>query len=639
MSKIILKGRKMIILVSLFIFSLIIVANPFLISVKASEEVRVAEIPIPAVAETDQGRYGVIAYLMVKIVPGTGHVYIETWPLTMVDMQASARIAAKIGFEIASKFKNIGTFDNWDFMYTIYSDSPIVGGPSAGGAMTVATVAALLGMPIKEGVIMTGMINPDGTIGAVGGIKEKVDAAAQINASIFLVPYGQIITQEYVTKEYKIGPFTYKETKVMNVNISEYAREKYNMTVFQVLTIYDAVSYFLDLNISKTDLEDYLTYLNMFIKIDSMKDDAYASIISAEELLNNTLSELSSFTKFRYSDEINKARELIQQAKEAYNNGMYYSTISLIFQANTTISFLNNLILAGSDLDKYIRNLVKRLEENITAIKTALTTDNITDGMIAAQMRILDAEESLRRAQSYYREGDLINTLKELSYAQERLKSAYFWLNYSGARFDIHSIKDEFSDELSFAILLYLYISSMYGSGSSREIYQYIELAENAYSENLLGAAFMYAAQARAMAEAFLDILGMSEEYLRDKIAYLKGIAINQIEELTRQSLFPIISMSYLEYSHYFLQTRDYSLAMGFIKLSLSWAKTYMTFGEPCNATINITIPPLSPISQNESENNTSPFEEEYSMDSRIIFVAVLMFVVFIATFYLITRR
>jgi len=639
MLKVKIKVRKKAMLASILIFTLIIFINPFLVSIKASEEFRVAEIPIPAVAETDQGRYGVIAYLTVKVTPGAGHVYIETWPLTMVDMQASARIAAKIGFEIASKFKKLGTFDDWDFMYTIYSDSPIIGGPSAGGAMTIATIAALLGMHINESVVMTGMINPDGTIGAVGGIKEKVDAAAKINASTFLVPYGQIITQEYVVKEYNIGPFTYKETKVVNVNISEYAMERYNMNVAQVLTIYDAVSYFLDLNVSKTNLKEYLTYLDTYIKIDSMKKDAYASIISAEETLNITLSKMSSLAKFMYSDEINKAKELIQQAKDAYNAGMYYSAISLTFQANTTISFLSNIVSAGSDIDGYISDLAKRLEEEINATKTALTVNNLTDGIIAAQMRILDAEESLKLAQTYYKEGDLITTLRQLSYAQERIKSAYFWLNYTGARFDLDSIKNEFSDELSFALLLYLYISSMYGTESSRDIYKYIELAQNAYSENLLGAAFMYAVQARAMAEAFLDILGMSEKYLRDKIAYLKGVAINQIDELIRQGLFPTLSVSYLEYSHYFLQTKDYSPTMEFIKLSLSWVEMYRTFGEPCNATINVTIPTLPQTTQNESGNNSNLLEEEYNVDSRVIFVVILMFVIFIATFYAITRR
>ncbi|HEC96342.1 MAG TPA: hypothetical protein ENI59_01535 [Euryarchaeota archaeon] len=525
-------------------------------------------------------------------------------------------------------------------MYTVYSDSPIIGGPSAGGAMTVATVAALLGMSIKEGVIMTGMINPDGTIGAVGGIKEKIDAAASINATIFLVPYGQIITQEYVTKEYKIGPFTYQETSIVNVNVSEYAKEKYNMSVFQVLTIYDAISYFLDINISKTNLNDYLKYLDTFVRIDSLKEEAYASIISAENSLNTTVSGLNSFIRFAYSEEINKAKQLIQEAKEAYTEGMYYSAISLIFQANTTLSFLNNLNSAGADLDNYIENMVRYLEQNITAMKALLNVSNITDGMIAAQMRILDAEESLKRAQTYYREGDLINTLKELSYAQERFKSAYFWLKYSGARFDVSTIKKEFSDEFSFATLLYLYISSMYGSQTSNEIYRYIQLAENAYSENLLGAAYMYAAQARAMAEAFLDTLGMSSEYLRDKVAYLKGIAITQISELNRKNITPILSTSYLEYSHYFLQKGDYPLAIGFIKLSHTWSETYLTFGRSLNMSINITIPSASPTSQNESYNNTTaPSEEEYAIDSRIILVTVLMFIVFVATFYYITRR
>jgi hypothetical protein len=66
-----------------------------------------------------------------------------------------------------------------------------IDGPSAGGLLTTALVAALLGDSVRPDATMTGIINPDGTIGPVGGIPHKIDGAAERGKKLVLVPYGQ----------------------------------------------------------------------------------------------------------------------------------------------------------------------------------------------------------------------------------------------------------------------------------------------------------------------------------------------------------------------------------------------------------------------------------------------------------------
>ncbi|MDI3340697.1 MAG: hypothetical protein QJR03_09210 [Sphaerobacter sp.] len=66
-----------------------------------------------------------------------------------------------------------------------------IDGPSAGGLMTVAVLAGYLGDTIRPDVTMTGTINPDGTIGPVGGIPHKLEGAAQAGKTLVLVPGGQ----------------------------------------------------------------------------------------------------------------------------------------------------------------------------------------------------------------------------------------------------------------------------------------------------------------------------------------------------------------------------------------------------------------------------------------------------------------
>lgn len=65
-----------------------------------------------------------------------------------------------------------------------------IDGPSAGGLMTIGVIAALRGDKIREDSAMTGTINPDATIGPVGGITHKIEGAAAAGKKLVLIPYG-----------------------------------------------------------------------------------------------------------------------------------------------------------------------------------------------------------------------------------------------------------------------------------------------------------------------------------------------------------------------------------------------------------------------------------------------------------------
>ncbi len=64
-------------------------------------------------------------------------------------------------------------------------------GPSAGAVMTVGFAALLKGDRIQRGIAMTGTITQDGTIGPVGGIPDKIRAAAREGYRTILIPEGQ----------------------------------------------------------------------------------------------------------------------------------------------------------------------------------------------------------------------------------------------------------------------------------------------------------------------------------------------------------------------------------------------------------------------------------------------------------------
>lgn len=81
----------------------------------------------------------------------------------------------------------------WDPLATQvrFATDQNIDGPSAGGLMTVGVLATLRGDPVRQDAAMTGIINPDGTIGPVGGIPHKMEGAAATGKKLFLTPFGK----------------------------------------------------------------------------------------------------------------------------------------------------------------------------------------------------------------------------------------------------------------------------------------------------------------------------------------------------------------------------------------------------------------------------------------------------------------
>ena len=71
-----------------------------------------------------------------------------------------------------------------------------VDGPSAGGVTCLTILSALDGLPLPDDFAMTGTILPDGTIGVVGGVPDKMRAAAVAGVKRIFIPAFQRIVQE-----------------------------------------------------------------------------------------------------------------------------------------------------------------------------------------------------------------------------------------------------------------------------------------------------------------------------------------------------------------------------------------------------------------------------------------------------------
>src|SRR3990172_1470432 len=66
--------------------------------------------------------------------------------------------------------------DLTDFRFTA-ENAGYIDGASAGALMTAGFIASLTGAKIDPSATMTGIVNPDGTVGPVGGIPHKFTAS------------------------------------------------------------------------------------------------------------------------------------------------------------------------------------------------------------------------------------------------------------------------------------------------------------------------------------------------------------------------------------------------------------------------------------------------------------------------------
>ncbi|NCS70700.1 MAG: hypothetical protein GW780_00855, partial [Candidatus Aenigmarchaeota archaeon] len=112
---------------------------------------------VNVVGVDNQGK-GIIGNVTVEIQPGKGRILVDTKPLQGIYTQDSERIAVKIASEITGF-----DFSNYDVIYSIItSNAHVIDGPSAGGALALATIAAVQEKDISHSFAMTGTIEDDG---------------------------------------------------------------------------------------------------------------------------------------------------------------------------------------------------------------------------------------------------------------------------------------------------------------------------------------------------------------------------------------------------------------------------------------------------------------------------------------------
>ena len=139
----------------------------------------------------DQFGKGIVLPIEVEIIPsGEGIISID---VKNVKYETGFQDSVRAAVLVASEYSDISVSDKDVIIRVINEDDePItIDGGSAGALLTGMIAAGLMDREINPSVLITGTIEPDGTVGHIGSVDKKADAAADFGAEAILVPEDQ----------------------------------------------------------------------------------------------------------------------------------------------------------------------------------------------------------------------------------------------------------------------------------------------------------------------------------------------------------------------------------------------------------------------------------------------------------------
>lgn len=147
---------------------------------------------------------GELLTIEVVAMPGTGKIQI-TGKLGEV-MQESAKASISYVRSISDKLGiSLDWFEKNDIHIHVPEGATPKDGPSAGISMVTALTSAVVGVPVRQDVAMTGEVTIRGRVLPIGGLKEKMLAAKQAGIKKIIIPFGNIKDLEEIQNDIKEG--------------------------------------------------------------------------------------------------------------------------------------------------------------------------------------------------------------------------------------------------------------------------------------------------------------------------------------------------------------------------------------------------------------------------------------------------
>ena len=200
---------------------------------------RVYERDGPFISERIE-QEGSLIHVTVEIAPGRGRVLVHTTPLMGEVFQDAANTAVFV-----AQARTGRDLSRSDVIVSIVADDevPAVNGGSAGALMTLLMISAIEGSSVRSDVTLTGTIDQEGHVGAIGGVLEKAMAAKEKGKTLFLLPgeNSQLVRYTERTRDYY--GYTIIQQVPERVDAKQYIESKIGIRTEYVENIEDVLRF------------------------------------------------------------------------------------------------------------------------------------------------------------------------------------------------------------------------------------------------------------------------------------------------------------------------------------------------------------------------------------------------------------
>lgn len=522
-----------------------------------------------AVKENGDGSYeGGTADLYLEIKPGSGRVFLETFPLTKTDTQMSTRFAKAIACDFIGK-----DCSNIDFFYTITADSAIIAGPSAGAALATLTVAMIDNLPLDENYAITGTINSGGLIGPVGGLKAKVEAAKKASLKKVFIPAGELIVK-VDNKTIDLQNLS-KDLGIDIMPISELSEAVKEFTGKEIKESYKDIGINEQYTSTMRSLANQLCDRSNKLKADALSADYSVNVSSIKD----------------------NAKNLTARGKDAFEKQTFYSSASYCFGANVEYS---TLLLLSKNMSKdesvkeaeRLKADAKKFRDDVEKAEKNTITD--LEAYIVVKERLAEAEESADNAlETLNSTNSTQRAIRDLAYSSERINSAYAWATFlgkEGKTFNLNKdvLKKSCQDKISEVDERIQYVE-LYVPTPLDSIKNSIEHANKELKNGNYELCLSTASKAKADVDVILSVFGVDQEQYSNILERKLEIVKNNIARQAAKGIFPILGYSYYEYANS-LKDNDVLSALLYSEYALELGNLDIYFKESASSKDSISI-------------------------------------------------
>ncbi len=543
------------------------------------------ELALLAVTRSGKTLVGTTMELKVIVTKGSGRVFLAVEPIAELDLQTSAKLAALVAANAVGK-----DFMRYNYFIELLAKAQVVGGPSAGAAIAVAIAAALTGKGnlLNKSVAITGVIMPDSTIGPVGGLPEKIEAAGIEGVKVVLIPKGQLIVKDPVTNK--------------TVNILSIAR-KYGLRIIEVSDIYEALK---DLGII-THLPQYRVSSLRMPKsvVNVMKswvrefNETYPKLLSevrSELGVFNASVPIGNYTLMKLIT--NLTREGVSLYKTACREvlkGSYYAAASDMFGAVIdldTVRWLIKVFSSGDTSDvlkgllKYVKGSVEEANEVLDELERSLLSKGYIDiaelsVLVEVSKRVYEANALLNELSrelgnvSKLGKEAVANFVGKAVYTRWRGKSAVSWSELINALPNTGLNVTKYGIDESATLLTHYsqvstsyistFLSSKYSAFTNELSKEVRDASKYLGNDPVMSLAICMSSLAR-VAAALNTMFSLN---LTSKALMLRDEVVKAIAHAEAVGMFPLVALTYLERGDSVL-SKDSVSAIYFYDLALT---------------------------------------------------------------------